>query len=217
MRTKMILLTLCVIPFSAAGAQFVPGEQTVTTCSDGPAFYAEVDTHAKSVHKVYGYRANGELAAQAPNLINAWVGVETDPRIFPLKKAGEGYLFATNDPGAAPQKAEMAFFLYKDWDNNGGYQINYHPFRTCEQASVSGFSNGDAISAESWAVILKKLAQPGVNKAAVPMYGKCMDNTGGHEVTDCSYRLTRAACETPDARCRWQASDPYWPPPSTDH
>ncbi len=217
MRTKMILLSLCFIPFSAAGAQFAPGEQTVTACSDGPAFYAEVDTHAQSIHKVFGYRASGKLAAQNPDSVNAWVGVETEPWIFPLKKAGEGYLFATNDPGISPQKAGMAFFLYKDWDNNGGYTINYHPFRTCEQVSVRGSSGGDAISAESWDTILKKLAQTGVNKDTGPVYGKCVDNTGGHEVTDCSYRPDRSACETPDARCRWQASDFNGQPQSTDH
>ena len=208
-------MLFCSMPISAASTQFAPGGQTVTTCSDGPAFYAEIDTQANSVYKVFGYRANGKLAKQNPDVINAWVGVETDPCILPLKKAGEGYLFTTNDPGIAPQQAEMVFFLRNDWDNNGGYTINYHPFRTCEQLNVPGSFVGDQISGESWDIILKEFAQSPVKRK--PVNGKCVDNTGGHEVTYCFNRLTKSECETPDTRCRWQASEFQGPPASTDH
>ena len=215
MKKKVILLLLCVMPISAASAQLAPGDQTVTICSDGPSFYAEVNTHANSVYKVFGYRANGKLAKQSPDVINAWVGVETNPLILPLKNAGEGYLFKTNDPGISPQKSEMAFFMRTEWDNNGGYKVNYHPFRTCDQLNVPGSFVGDTISKASWDTVLKSFAQTPVKRE--PGTGKCVDNTGGHEVTYCFNRSTKSECETPDARCRWQASEFQWPPDSTDH
>ncbi len=215
MKKKAILLLFCAMPISAASAQFAPGDQTVTTCSDGPSFYAEVNTHANSVYKVFGYRANGKLAKQNPDIINAWVGVETNPLILPLKNTGEGYLLKTNDPGIAPQKAEMAFFMPTEWDNNGAYTTNYHPFRTCEQLTVPGSFAGGDISKASWDIVLKGFTQEPFRRETVN--GKCVDNTGGHEFTYCSDRLTKSECETPDARCRWQASEFQWPPASTDH
>ena len=163
MRKKVILLLFCVMCASTAGAQFVPGEQDVLICSDGPAFYAEVNTHAYSVYKVFGYSASGKLAKQKPEVINIWVGMDPNPRIFPLKSMGEDYLFTTTDRGLFVRNADMAFFLNDEWDNNGGYKVNYHP-KDCKRASIKDSYTGDGISDKSWAIVLEKLAQIGGNK-----------------------------------------------------
>src|SRR3989338_7471826 len=92
--------------------------------------------------------------------------MEPTPRIFPLKNiGGEGYLFETNDRSIFPRNADIAFFLNEEWDNNGGYKVNYHPFSTCKQSTAQGSSStGDEMAEESWNIIVRELTQMGANK-----------------------------------------------------
>jgi len=85
MKKTAVLMLLCSVFISAARAQSAGYRQTVTVWSDGPAVYAEVDTHEGSVYKVFGYRASGVLAEQKPPAVNAWVGVTPYQRTFTLK------------------------------------------------------------------------------------------------------------------------------------